>query len=102
MLLNELWLKLMLAMIGNYFGDLTDLICGAVCSSRNKGSKVIIVSLIILIIPLFRSVCGLQMPTMIPETKTFGEFLKQKHAINNLLQCETQNSLVRVQQSAIG
>jgi hypothetical protein len=40
-LLNDLWLKLMLAMIGHYFGDVDDQICGAVCSSRQKGSKVI-------------------------------------------------------------
>ncbi|KAI6191256.1 EIF-4F 25 kDa subunit [Aphelenchoides bicaudatus] len=39
-LLNELWLKLMLAMIGSYFGEVDDQICGAVCSSRQKGSKI--------------------------------------------------------------
>ncbi|KAI6205836.1 hypothetical protein M3Y94_00837500 [Aphelenchoides besseyi] len=39
-LFNELWLKLMLGMIGDFFGDATDAICGAVCSSRPKGSKI--------------------------------------------------------------
>jgi hypothetical protein len=35
-----MWMKLMLGMIGGYFGDLIESICGAVCSSRQKGSKV--------------------------------------------------------------
>lgn len=43
-LLNELWTKLMLAMIGNFFGSVDDEICGAVCSSRQKGSKVAVSS----------------------------------------------------------
>jgi len=38
--LNEIWLKLMLGLIGNYFEELTPYICGAVCSIRQKGSKI--------------------------------------------------------------
>jgi len=37
---DELWLKLMLGMIGDYFGEETKSLCGAVCSSRQKGSKI--------------------------------------------------------------
>jgi len=39
-LLNDVWLKLMLGLIGNHFEELTQYICGAVCSIRQKGSKI--------------------------------------------------------------
>jgi len=39
-LLDQLWLELLIALIGDQFGSDTDEICGAVCNIRQKGSKV--------------------------------------------------------------
>lgn len=39
-LLDQLWLELLIALIGDQFGNDTDEICGAVCNIRQKGSKV--------------------------------------------------------------
>ncbi|VDM78172.1 unnamed protein product [Strongylus vulgaris] len=38
--LDSIWLELLLAMTGEQFGDDSDLICGLVCSVREKGSKI--------------------------------------------------------------
>ncbi|CAD5234948.1 unnamed protein product [Bursaphelenchus xylophilus] len=38
--LNELWEKLLVALIGNRFREHTSSVCGAVCNIRQKGSKI--------------------------------------------------------------
>ncbi|KAI1718833.1 eukaryotic initiation factor 4E domain-containing protein [Ditylenchus destructor] len=39
-LLDQWWLELLIALIGEQFGDDSDEICGAVCNIRQKGSKI--------------------------------------------------------------
>ncbi|CAD5227612.1 unnamed protein product [Bursaphelenchus okinawaensis] len=38
--LNELWERLLVALIGNRFREYTSSVCGAVCNIRQKGSKI--------------------------------------------------------------
>lgn len=39
-LLDVIWLEVLLAVIGQQFGEYTEDICGVVVNIRNKGSKV--------------------------------------------------------------
>ncbi|EYC33563.1 hypothetical protein Y032_0002g863 [Ancylostoma ceylanicum] len=38
--MDLIWLEILIAMIGEQFGDDMDLICGLVCNVRGKGSKI--------------------------------------------------------------
>ena len=38
--MDLIWLEILIAMIGEQFGEEMDYICGLVCNVRNKGSKV--------------------------------------------------------------
>ncbi|VDM59008.1 unnamed protein product [Angiostrongylus costaricensis] len=39
-IMDLIWLEILIAMIGEQFGDDMDLICGLVCNVRGKGSKI--------------------------------------------------------------
>lgn len=56
---DEYWLDLLIAMLGEQFDELGDLVCGAVVNIRQKGDKVEISGLLKLDNQLFRSRSGL-------------------------------------------
>lgn len=57
-IMDLIWLEILIAMIGEQFGEDMDLICGLVCNVRGKGSKVsdecVVFRIVSLVVGCFR------------------------------------------------